>query len=155
MASAPFATSDDVAEAWRALTSDEDGTATFWLRVASSIIRTEVPTVDGRVAAGTLDPDLVMGVTVAMVLRRLQNPDGWRSEQEAIEDYSTSKTRDSALSAGGVYLTDEEKCLLEGRSGAFSITPSTGPVTCETFEQIAINRRRREGWYGSEGRYRR
>jgi hypothetical protein len=139
----PFATSADVESAWRALSTDEAASATYWLTFASAIIRREVPTVDARITAGTLDADLVMGVAVSMVLRRLQNPDGYRSVQESIEDYSTTATRDSALSAGGVYLNEDEKCLLGERSGAFSITPTAPAFDDATAEKVWAKRHSR------------
>ena len=142
----PFATTADIENAWRALTAEETNVAEFWLEFASEVIRAEVPDIDDRIASGDLSAVVARGVTVAMVLRRLQNPEGFRSVQQAIEDYSETKTRDSALSAGGVYLSEEELCLLRGRgSGAFSITPYSPPSTYDVLSRVAQRRAEREG----------
>lgn len=137
---ASYATSADVQAVWRPLTDSEIEIVDAQLAFASTIIRSQVPTVDARIAAGTLDEALVAGVAVAMVRRFMVNPDGIR--QEAIEDYSY--TRDSALSAGSVYLSDAELALLRGRRrGAFSVAPQTEPATCATYERVAALRARR------------
>lgn len=144
---ADFATTPDVENAWRILTDDETTAAGEWLAYASAIIRTEIPTIDSRIAAQASPSPLAAvakGVTVAMVLRRMQNPDGYRSVQESIEDYSTTRTRDSALSSGGIALTDEERLLLLGRRKAFSVTPGNERPTLDTYERIVRHRRWRE-----------
>lgn len=144
---ANFAEVPDLVAAWRALTVDETAAASTQLTFASAIIRTQVPTMDARLAAEVAPfvlADLVKGVTVAMVLRRMMNPDGVRSVQEALEDYSRTTTRDAAVSSGGLCLTDEELWLLRGRRKAFSVTPGNEPTTYAIQEQIAVNRARRE-----------
>lgn len=125
---ADFATHADVANAWRTLTAAEQGVATAKLGYASRIVRANVPTVDARIASGALDSDLVRDVVVEMVLRHLRNPDGKRSEQ--LDDYAY--TRDQALSAGEIFLTDLELGMLRGPAhghGAFSVKLS-GPAPC-------------------------
>lgn len=144
-----FATTNDVEAAWRYLTADETTTAVFQLEFASEILRAEFVTIDDRIAAGSLSAVLVKGVVVAMILRAMKNPSGYRSVQESIEDYSTTKTRDSALSTGDVYLSESERKVLSRRaSGAFSVTPAQEPTTCATLEQVALRRAEREaGWW--------
>lgn len=62
--------------------------------------------------------------TVAEMVRRyLINPDGWLQESEAIDDFRRDRRRDSAVSAGLLYVTDAEvdKLLFRRRRGAFTI----------------------------------
>lgn len=83
------------------------------LRAASAIARKEVPSIDARMTAGTLDADLVVEVVAGMVVRVLRNrvPD----ELMALgETPSTPEGWDSVLR-----LTAREKALL-------SPTPSSG-----------------------------
>jgi hypothetical protein len=65
-----------------------------------------------------------------MALRVLRNPNGVR--QWSVDDYS--ETRDSALSAGSLYVSDDEAALLSGtaarRRGAFSVAPYQRPCAC-------------------------
>ncbi|HRE03084.1 MAG TPA: Gp19/Gp15/Gp42 family protein [Ilumatobacteraceae bacterium] len=123
---ANFATVNGVEQAWRALTPTEQAQADHYLALASALIRHEFASIDARVAA---DPAglgvLVKGVTVEMVKRVLINPEGLRSVQESIDDYSRTMTRDSSMSSGGLFLTDLERTLLTptSRRGAFSIAP--------------------------------
>lgn len=130
---ANFAEVPDLVAAWRALTVDEAAVAATQLTFASAIIRTQVPTIDQRLAieaAPFVLADLVKGITVSMVLRKMLNPDGIRSVQEALEDYSRTTTRDAAVSSGGLCLTDEELALLRGGRKAFTIIPANEPELC-------------------------
>jgi hypothetical protein len=52
--------------------------------MASAVVRSKVPTVDDRIADGTLDADLVRGVVAQMVIRALQNPGGLRSKSVGV-----------------------------------------------------------------------
>lgn len=133
-----FATFSDVAAVWRALTTDEEGQVTRRLEQASRIIRQRIGDIDARVGDGSLDAALVRDVVVDMVLRYLKNPEGYR--QEAIEDYS--RTRDTALSEGKIYLTDDELELLSAtaNSTTFSVKPATEPSSYAIDERVAANR---------------
>lgn len=65
--------------------------------------------------------------TVAEMVRRyLLNPDAWLSETESIDDWSETKRRDSAVSAGAIYVSDAElaKLIPVRFSGAFTIRPA-------------------------------
>ncbi len=64
--------------------------------------------------------------TVAdMVRRYLLNPEAWLEESTQIDDYSKTRRRDSAVSSGLLYVTDEEVAALlpklRRRRGAFSV----------------------------------
>lgn len=143
MTTTPFAISTDVESAWRPLTGEELAVVDFYLTYISAVIRSKVPGVDDRIIAGTLDATLAKSIAVAAVLRYLRNPEGKRQEQ--IEDYSY--TRDSALSAGMLYLTDEELILLGRRSRrAFSITPSQEPADLGALALVASLQRQWRYW---------
>jgi hypothetical protein len=71
------------------------------------------------------------------VIRVLKNPDGKR--QESIDDYSW--TRDRVLSAGVLYLTDDEWRILGGIGGkgaAFQIDTTPEIATTETWTPISV-----------------
>lgn len=124
----PFATVQELEDAWRPLSDAEQTPAATRLAQASRIIRHRFSTIDDRITAGDLDPDLVADVAISMVIRYLRNPDGDR--QVSFEDYST--TKDSAAASGDLCLTDEELDTLSpprtaGR--AFSIDTSP-PASC-------------------------
>ena len=80
---------------------------------AEARILAQVPSIPGRVEAGTLAADLVGGVVEDMVLRVVSNPRGIRTV--SIDDYQ--ETVDKALSSGALYLTPEEVALLAGNVG--------------------------------------
>ena len=67
-----------------------------------------VPDLQARLDDARLDPAVLASVVEDMVLRVARNPDGKRSE--SIDDYSW--TLDSRVSAGMLYLSDEELGLL-------------------------------------------
>lgn len=106
----PYATPDDVAARWRPLSSDEQAVAGNLLNDAWVQLVALAPNVPGDIAGGALDTALVQSVIVASVLRVMKNPDANRSE--SIEDYSW--TRDSAVSGGLLYFTDNELTLMRG-----------------------------------------
>ena len=115
----------DLEARWRPLTPVEASVAASLLSDAWAIMLARVPGLEARLSS-TLSGDLVVAVESAMVLRVLRNPDGKR--QETIDDYSW--TRDNAVSAGLLYLSDEELSLLGPAgavSNAFSIRPYGAP----------------------------
>lgn len=76
------------------------------LRAASAIARKEVPSIDGRMTAGTLDADLVTEVVAGMVVRVLRN---------RVPDEMLSLAEDAPVPDGWdstVRLTGREKALL-------------------------------------------
>lgn len=84
-----------------------------------------VPDLEARMADGRVSTGLVIRVVRAMVLRVLRNPDAIR--QWSVDD--ASFTRDSAASAGELYVTDDEvKLLSGGGSGVFTIRASARTV---------------------------
>lgn len=101
------------------------------LRAASAIARKEVPSINARMTAGTLDADLVTHVVAGMVVRVLRNrvPD----ELMALgEDSPVAEGWDSTLR-----LTAREKALLSPTPaktvGSVYVTAGLGyPYRCGT-----------------------
>lgn len=141
----------DLADRWRPLTATEEPVAQALLDDAWAILSQQLPDIEDRLTAGSLSELLVVAVESAMVLRVLRNPNGVR--QWSVDDYS--ETRDSALSAGALYLSPEELDLLSGRSKvrrsrAFSVQPSRGPCPAPGAE-IAYAQQAYERWGYSYG----
>lgn len=86
----------------------EAGKVQEWLDAAWRMLLSRDRTIDTRLTAGSLLATDVVDVVVAMAMRVLGNPQGKR--QESIDDYSY--TRDSAVSAGTLYVTDAELASL-------------------------------------------
>lgn len=97
---------EDVAAGWRPLTTDETATAQGLIEEASVLLRVLVPGVD------SLDEALVRFVAVRMIRRVLKNPDGYRTRNESVDDYSDGGTIDSSLSTGELYVSDQELAWL-------------------------------------------
>jgi len=111
-------TPTDVAAGWRPLTESEVTTAEGSIPEAIVILGAEVPALESK------DPALVKLVVAKMVRRVLKNPDGWRVAPGAsIDDYNEGGgTRDSSLSTGELYVSDQELKWLGVRAGgAFEI----------------------------------
>lgn len=123
---ADLASAQDLEKTWRPLTGPEMTAAQVWIRRASAIVRQEVPSVDDRITAGTLDPDIVATVVEAMVRRVMSNPDGAKSMSETMHDYARSVTLADADAGTGLYLTDGERDRLTKTPTtrqSFTITP--------------------------------
>jgi hypothetical protein len=111
----------------RPLTEDEERVIPAWLAASWRIVRRKISGVEARLelaadAPDYLDVDDVVDVIVAMVERKLRNPDGLRAWSG--DDYD--QTVDSALSSGQLYLTEEEIDRLAppipgGGNGIYSI----------------------------------
>jgi hypothetical protein len=136
---ASFATREQVAGLWRPLKPAEEIVVDNQLAKASRLVRRLVPDVDARIAADTLDAEVVGDVVVDMVLRVMRNPEGMRSEE--IDGYSY--TRDTALSAGALYLSDDELALLKAPAGsAFSVRLNPETPTESTIRAAQANQAR-------------
>lgn len=113
------ATWDDVEARWRPLSEGEQVVATTLLEDVWRRIKRRITDVEDRMGDADYTSD-VIEVQANAVMRVLKNPEGKRAEQ--IDDYSW--TRDRALSAGLLYVTDDEWAILGaefGTGGAFSI----------------------------------
>lgn len=120
------ATIADIEARWRPLSAPEQTVAATLLDDAWLILIQRLPSIPERIDNGTLNPELVISVLCAMVLRVLRNPEGKR--QESIDDYSYM--RDNAVAAGMLYVSDDELGLLDpsGASAvAFTIRPYGEP----------------------------
>jgi len=73
-----------------------------------------VPSVPSRIEEGTLAVELVQGVVEDMVLRVVRNPKALRSV--GLDDFQA--TIDNSTSTGLLYVSAEEKALLEPRASA-------------------------------------
>lgn len=91
-ASTPLATIADVELCWRPLVDAEQGQARHALVLASALARRDAPGLDGRIAAGELDADLVAHVVAGVVARVMRNPDGARQRSETVGPFTTSSS---------------------------------------------------------------
>jgi len=109
----------------RTLTATESAQVTAWIDDLEAEIGERIPNLLDLIQLGRPTDGTLRRVICAAVIRKLQNPEGLRTTTVAIDDYSTTKTVDSANSAGALGLTDDEwSLLLPGSSGdAFTITP--------------------------------
>lgn len=138
----PIVLPADIKDRWRPLTDIEEANATALSGDAWRLIRRTLT--DAVLEAKRDDPDTgddyvldVRMVIANAVIRVLKNPDGKR--QESIDDYSW--TRDRVLSAGVLYLTDDEWRILGGVGGkgaAFQIDTTPEIATTETWVPIEV-----------------
>lgn len=118
-----YTTVDDVAtELGRTIVSPETEQVQAWINRVEARILQRIPDLAKRV----LDPayfDLLAGVVVDVVARKVRNPEGMRSER--IDDYYYDRGGQSV----DLSLTDLEwgELLPESASGAFSTRPSFVP----------------------------
>lgn len=120
----PYATVEDVQTRFgRTLTTPETAQVTAWIGDVEAQVEQRLPTLADQIVAGNPSAVVVKAVVANAVIRVLRNPEGLRQRQFSIDDYSESATVDNVLSAGLLYLTDDEWNLLSpGSSGdAFTI----------------------------------
>jgi hypothetical protein len=99
------ATTDDLESRWRPLSAQEAINGQTFLDDAWRMLRRRFPDLADDIAAGDTDlSDEAVRIMATAVLRVMKNPDGMR--QESIDDYSW--TRDQAVSAGLLYISDAE-----------------------------------------------
>lgn len=125
-----YATVEDVEVRFgRALTPPESAQVEAWVGDLEAEILERIPLLADMVEAGRPTLPTLKRVISSAVIRKLHNPEGLRTTTVAIDDYSTTKTVDSAGSAGFLSLTDEEwSLLMPGSSGdAFTIRPYVVP----------------------------
>lgn len=102
-----FVAQTDIEKVWRPLTADEASiipglSGSAWIRVLAAF-----PFVEEQVAA-----EVIQDAMVSMILRVLKNPESVRILSESIDDHSESKTLDSAVSSGELYVGPHEAKLL-------------------------------------------
>lgn len=103
-----FATKNDVAARWRALTVAEETLVDVLLEDASDMIRVRWPDIDDRVAAGTVDAKTLTRIVSAMVRRAVMNRsiEGVASQQTTAGPFSQNVTLSNA--DGNLYLTAQD-----------------------------------------------
>ena len=121
-----YATVADVAARWRPLSDDETETATTLLGDSAVWLRTWFPGLDDRIASGTLDPQVPLIVSAAMVKRAMLGIGNAGQESS-----SSSETMGPFMAQnqvkfrnpdGDLYVTGSEADALDGRaSGAVSM----------------------------------
>ena len=125
-----YATVNDVEIRFgRTLSATEVAQVTAWIEDLEAEILERIPLLEALILAGRPTTGTLRRVIAGAVIRKLQNPEGLRTTTVAIDDYSTTKTVDSANSTGWLGLTDDEwSLLLPGSSGdAFTIRPYGAP----------------------------
>lgn len=139
----PIVVPDDIENRWRPLTDQEKLNADALTGDAWRMIRSRIgdETLDEKstdVTNGEYFIDDVVMVIANAVIRVLKNPDGKR--QESIDDYAW--TRDRVLSAGVLYITDDEWRVLgvsgAGRGAAFQIDTTPSDNVTETWDPIEV-----------------
>lgn len=132
----PLAAVGDVVAQYGTLTEDEATLTKYLLRVASKMIRQNVPNLDALLEARRLDPDVVALAPANMVLRVLRNPEGLRSETTG----PFSRTYDTTSAAGLLVVTaDDLKNVTPGPvapaagetwapAGTLWVTPGMAPA---------------------------
>lgn len=119
-------TADDVqVRLGRALTDSETVQVEAWVEDLDAIVQARIPDLADRLASGVLPPGLVRTVYAQAIRRVLLNPEGLRQSSETIDDYTTSRTYDAAVSGSALYLTDDEWAILSpaAASSAYTIRP--------------------------------
>lgn len=110
----PIVTPDDIREAAFGVNipagSEIDTQIEGLVAKAGRIIVNQVPNLTARLASGKVTLDDIQDVIEAMVVRLVRNPSGYR--QIGIDDFQA--TIDTTLSAGGLYLSEDERKRLDG-----------------------------------------
>ena len=125
-----YATVNDIEVRFgRTLSATEVAQVSAWIEDLEAEILERIPLLEALILAGRPTTGTLKRVIAGAVIRKLQNPEGLRTTTVAIDDYSTTKTVDSANSTGWLGLTDDEwSLLLPGSSGdAFTIRPYGAP----------------------------
>jgi hypothetical protein len=87
--------------------ANEEETAAVHLEDVEGKIRGRIREIDAFIQAGTIQLDTVVRIEANVVVRKLQNPEGWRSETKQVDDWSRTRTRDRG-GDGRLVLTDDE-----------------------------------------------
>jgi hypothetical protein len=119
----PFATSDDVAERWRSLTSEEQDRADALAFDASLLLRARYGDIDARIASGDLNPQAVKVVVAGMVRRAMIGTaagDGVTQSSETVGPFSHSQSYANPM--GNLFINANDDLLIRGyRPRAMSV----------------------------------
>lgn len=128
----PTVLPSDVAARWRPLTTAEQAIAATRIAEVEAELRRELR-LYGIFGSPTDLPAeeiaewdiLYVGVIADVVRNSLINPEGWLEVREELDDFARTRRRDSAVSAGIGFLTDDAIAKLLPRrwrrTGSFSI----------------------------------
>lgn len=106
--SGAYASVANVAAIYGALTDDQQVAVAALLVMAGATLRSNIPDLDARLTAGTLDSALPNMVSVNMVLRVIRNATGVRSETVG----PFSRTWDTTTMGGTLLVTAAELAML-------------------------------------------
>jgi hypothetical protein len=98
------ASTNDIAERWRPLTSQEEMVALRLLDDAWDLLLGRRKTLEADVLAGTVTHPTIIRVLCAMVMRVMRNPEGW--SEEAIDDWRGKRAE--VLASGELNVTPTE-----------------------------------------------
>lgn len=101
-------TKADIEKVWRPLTTEETTVVPglsdrAWIRIVAKL---------PDVYESGIDEAIIQDVMVSMIIRVLKNPDSARIISESIDDSTDSRTLDSAISSGEMYVSADELAML-------------------------------------------
>jgi hypothetical protein len=101
-------TKTDIEKVWRPLTEQEANVVAglsdrAWLRIVAKL---------PDVYESGIGEAIIQDVMVSMIIRVLKNPDSARVISESIDDSTDSRTLDSAISSGEMYVSADELAML-------------------------------------------
>lgn len=125
---AAYATSDQLATYWRALSDAEEARATVLLGYAAALIN-QLPGALDDDGDPVLDTEIAAMVSMDMVKRAMTGGDGIKSQQQGMADVTSTIVYQSVGGQlGTLYLTtDEKKLLIGGGAAAFSVGYANTP----------------------------
>lgn len=131
----PPVSPSDVAARWRPLTPAEELVATTRIAEVEAELKRELRLYGILGSPTDLPADeieewdlLYVGVVADVVRNSLINPEGWLEVREELDDFARTRRRDSAVSSGIGYLTDDaiERLLPRRRRPRDSFTIRLG-----------------------------
>lgn len=128
----PTVSKTDIVNRWRPLTPAEETVATTRIAEVEAELKRELRLYGIYGSPTDLPADeiaewnlLYVGVIADVVRNSLINPEGWLEEREELDDFARTRRRDSAVSAGIGFLTDDAIAKLlprrRPRRGSFTI----------------------------------
>lgn len=122
-------TADVEVRLMRPLTTAETDAVGAWIDDLEAEIRQRIPDLADRITAGTVLVTTIKRVVSQAVIRVIRNPEGLRTVTTGIDDATETRTVDSSLSSGALFMTsDEWDLILPTVSGdAFTIRPYGAP----------------------------
>ncbi|MDJ0454411.1 Gp19/Gp15/Gp42 family protein [Gordonia amicalis] len=116
-----YATPSDLAARWRVLTGLEDSQAETLLSDAAVWLRVWFPDLDARIEAGDVDAQVAVMLSCAMVKRAMiaSGHEGQSSGLAVMGPFTEQVVFRNP--EGNLYITEQEKILLDGRSDAVSM----------------------------------